>query len=212
MKLTFGPKTFRGLKTFAAYSLAGGSPAVFYRAVRIGEFTEVSITTSLAEAEWYHWYLDGGYVGRPAGPPKTVSVPTGDQLRVECIPTADADFDPVANAPEGYPARRTLWWTRSLDADVAYYRVEQQADGGEWSVLAEVPPEADQWGFSLLTGRLDDLKEYAWRITPIDLSGNEGVPILIGPELVVRTPNAPAFSVEFQSETQTVEFQEVANG
>jgi hypothetical protein len=208
MKLFF-PNWFAA-RWFAGRTLAGVSPAVFYSAVRIGETTEVLVATSLSEVAWYCWYVDGAYVGKTVGPTKSFQVPTGEQLRVECLPTADADFDPIANAPDGYPARRTLWWTRSLDANVAAYRVEQKASDGDWTTLAEVPPEADQWGFSVLTGRLDDLTVYTWRVTPIDAAGNEGTPITIGPETVVRTPDAPNFTAELDAETQTVEFAEAS--
>jgi len=209
MKFIFRPSTFAS-KTFACGTLAGvGVGALIaYSAVRIGEVTEVTVTTSLAGVLAYHWYADGAWVGQTSGPTRSFMVPEGEQLRLAVVPTADADFDPIAGAPAGWPGRRTLWWVRSLDTDVAAYRVEQQAGAGDWETLAEIPQATGQWDFSLVTGRLDDLTDYAWRITPIDAAGNEGTPITIGPERIVRTPDAPEFTIEFEEESETVEFSE----
>lgn len=212
MKLTFQARTFSALRTFATRTFAGGTPAVFYHAVRIGETTEVTVTTSLANVCWYCWYVDGAFVGKTTGPRKSFHVPAGEQFRLEVIPTANADFDPIANAPLGFPTRRTLWWTRGLDADTAKYRIEQREGEGDWTSIAEIPQKTNGWDFSTTTGRLADLTEYTWRIVPVDVAGNDGTPVTIGPELIVRTPDAPNFTIEYQPETETVLFEEVVSG
>jgi len=207
MKTTFGGKTF-GCRTFACLTLAGGLPAVALSIVRIGNVTEVTVVTSLADPVWYHWYLDGSYIGKTTGPRKSFHTPAGEQFRVEVRPTDDADFDPIANAPDGYPSRKTLWWVRSPDGDAAGYRVEQRIGSGEWSTIGEFPQAVGQWEFLIITGQLNDLAEYTWRITPLDAAGNAGTPITVGPEKIVRWPDAPNFTAEFDPETELVTFAE----
>jgi hypothetical protein len=185
------------------------SPLVSYSAVRIGETTEITVATGLADVAWYCWYVDGAYVGKTTGPTKTFQLAEGEQLRLEVIPTDDPDFDPIQNAPSGYPARRTLWWVRSLAVGAASYRVDQQEGAEEWETLALVPQETGKWDFSVTTDRLADLTAYTWRIVALDAAGNESNSLTIGPETIVRTPDAPNFSAAFDSDTQTVEFAEV---
>ena len=195
-------------RSFAAAAPASPAATVQYRTIRIGEVTEVTVSTSMADVLSYHWYLDGAWVGKTSGPTKSFMLGESEQLRLTAVPTTDPDFDPIAHAPAGWPGRRTLWWVRSIETDVATYRVEQQAAGGAWETLAEIPQNPGQWDFSFVTDRLDDLTEYTWRITPIDAAGNEGDPITVGPENIVRTPDAPKFTIEFDEQTQTVEFTE----
>lgn len=206
MKLTFRPRTFSALRTFATRTFAGGADAVFYHVVRIGETVEVTVTTTMSDVVWYFWYADGAYLGKTAGPTKTFQVPAGEQLRLDCVPTDQEDYDPLADPPEGYPSRRTLWWTRSLSADAAEYRIDQREGTDEWTTIAVVPQEIGKWDISIITGRLNDLTEYTWRIVALDAAGNESVPLTIGPERIVRRPDAPNFAVEFDTETERVTF------
>jgi hypothetical protein len=186
--------------------------ALTYLVVRIGDVVEVTVLGAGVGTLWYHWYLDGCWMGRTTEPTRTFQVPAGEQLRLEVIPTDQADFDPVQNAPAGYPARQTVWWIRSIDADLAGYRVQQQKAEGEWSTIAEVPQGA-QWDFSIITDRLDDLTRYTWRVVPLDLAGNEGQPLAMriahsahGNDMMVRYPDAPNFTAAFNPETRTVSF------
>jgi hypothetical protein len=211
---TFFGATWFGSRFFASPWFGGEVavvvPTVTYSVVRIGDTTEVTVTTTIPGVIWYHWYLDGSYVGKTAGPTKSFQVPAGDQLRVECVPTASEEFDVVANAPDGFPARRTLWWVRSLSTTVATYRVDQRIAAGDWITIAIAPHDAGKWEYSILTDRLDDLTEYTWRIVPVDLLGNDGTPITIGPETVVRWPDAPNFAAAFDPVASQVTFSEAA--
>jgi len=120
----------------------------------------------------------------------------------------DADADPAALAPTGQaPATRLLWWIRSLSADVEHYRVEQQADGGDWDLVATVAHDARAWSYEHRTGRLDDLTEYEWRVVPVDLAGNDGEPVATEVQVVVRVPDAPLFDIAFDEETGRVEYE-----
>jgi hypothetical protein len=203
---TFGAKTF-GCRTFWAISgRLVDSASVSYQIIRIGETTQVTVTALLPNVVWYCWYVDGAYVGKTSGPTKSFQVPAGEQFRLEVVPADQADFDPIANAPAGYPSRRTLWWVRSLSIDAANYRIDQREGAGDWTTIALVPQEAGKWDYSVITDRLEDLTEYTWRIVALDAAGNEADPLVIGPETIVRTPDATNFTAEFEAETQTIEF------
>lgn len=103
---------------------------------------------------------------------------------------------------------KTIWWVRSLASDVAEYRVEQQKDGGAWTVVATVPAIAGRWTYQQITDQLVDLASYAWRVVPVDTAGTDGTPIVIPAERVVRTPDAPDFTVSYDAGTQRVTFSE----
>ena len=173
---------------------------------RFGNVTHVVATSDLGGTVYFHWYVDGAWLGMSLGGEWDLFLPLGDQARVECIDTNDADFDAIAGAPAGWPARRTLWWVRSLAEDCDQYRVEQKLGAGDWSTVAIVHQEPNRWEFSVLTDRLDDLADYTWRIVPVDLAGNDGTPIEIGPERIVRTPDSPNYTISFDTETTKVTF------
>lgn len=176
-----------------------------YTAVPIEDAVRVEVTSDLAGTVRYHWYADGMYQGMTYEPWRLFRPEEGEQLRVEVLDTTDEDFDPLTNAPAGYPARRTLWWVRSLDADVEYYRIDQQQDGGAWAEVATVDAVAGQWDYQWTTARLDDLSDYAWRIVPVDAAGNDGTALAIAAERIVRTPDAPDFTLSLAGGAVTVE-------
>jgi len=181
-----------------------------YNQTRRGNVTTVNVTSSLSGVVYFHWYVDGVHVAATTSPEWTFRFEGGEQVRVEVVDTADPDFDTVAGAPAGWPARRLLWWTASVSADCAHYRVEQKKATGSWETVGLVHHQADQWAYQLLTDRLDDLTEYTWRIVPVDTAGNDGTAKTIGPETVVRTPDAPDFDISFDSGTTQVTFSEAA--
>jgi len=179
-----------------------------YQTTQIGDAVLVKVTSDLVGTVYYHWYLDGIHQGSTTAPEWTFSVAPGEQARVEVIDTLDPGFDAIAGAPASYSARRTIYWVASLAADVEAYRVEQQAEGGDWESLGLILATPGQWTYWTLSPRLDDLTEYTWRIVPIDLAGNDGSPVVIDEELVVRTPDAPFFTAAFDADTQRVTFTE----
>jgi hypothetical protein len=172
-----------------------------YSTVQIGDTTLVTVTSTLTPPVYYYWYLDGQYLGMTTIASRSFRLLVGDQSRVEVVDSNDPSMDPFEYAPEAYPARKTLFWIQSLAADVDHYRIDQQENGGDWGQIAIVPAIATQWSYMFLTARLDDLSSYAWRITPVDSIGNDGAPIEIGPELIVRTPDAPAFTASLNPST-----------
>ncbi len=173
---------------------------------RIGDLVTIEVTSNLTPPVHFHWYVDGVPVAETSAGSYTFHVPLGDQVRVEILDTTDPDFDALANAPDGYPARRELFWVRNTDAAVQHYRIEQQQDGGDWTILARVWQRPGVWEQRCRTERLTDLSTYSWRIVPVDTAGNDGTVLTIGPEKIVRTPDAPDFTVAFDDGTQKVTF------
>lgn len=178
--------------------------------VRNGDTTTLTATSDLVGDVFWHWYLDGAWVGRTTSGVRSFQLPAGEQVRVDVQDTTDDAYDPIANAPAGYPARRALWWTRSPADDVASYLVEQQQNGGAWTTAGTVWAVDDQWSYQFLTERLDDLSTYAWRVTAYDVAGNAGTALALGAEKIVRTPDAPDFDVAFDDDTQLVTFSEAS--
>ncbi len=207
MKWTFAAQSLSALWTLACGTLAGGTAVVTYLSVTVvADIAEVTVVTTMADVLYYCWYVDGEYVGQTTGPTRSFRVTGDEQLRVDVIPTDDPDFDPVANAPEGYPSRRKLWWIRSRGTTIDHYRVEQREGSGDWSTIATIPHDDGSWEYSAMTDRLDDLADYTWRIIPVDSAGNDGSPISLGPETVVRHPDAPQFTTAFSEADRTIEF------
>jgi hypothetical protein len=164
-----------------------------YAQQRIGDITRVHATSDLIGFVYYHWYLDGAYAGMTAVGWKDFTLTPDEQGRIEAVDTADPDFDPIAGGPDGYPARRTIEWVRSLEPNVRRYRIDQLIEGGNWQIAGYVENEG-HWLMRWTSGRLEDLTTYTWRIVPVDMFDNEGVNTTIGPEKIVRNPDAPRFS------------------
>lgn len=171
---------------------------------RQGNTTLVTVTPILTGTVFYFWYLDGIYSGLSLAPQKTFVLLHGTQSRLECVQTLDADFDPLDNAPPGYPAFRTLTFARSGDPTIARYEIQQQANGGSWTTIGYVRDNPAQWMYSFRTPRLTDLTTYAWQVIPISQSGNAGAAVSLSTEYVVRTPDAPFYSLSFNAGTSTV--------
>ncbi|NLE62138.1 MAG: hypothetical protein GX616_27590 [Planctomycetes bacterium] len=174
---------------------------------RIGEIVTVTVTSSLSGTVYYHWYLDGQWYGVSTIGERTFYLAAGEQARLAVVDTTDADFDYEAGNPEPYPARRILWWVRSLSTDLDYYRIDARKDGGDWSVVATVPRDGEAWDYQWTTGRLDDLTAYQWRVVPVDLAGNDGDPVATDAETIVRHPDGITFTVALE-ETGEITFTE----
>lgn len=174
-----------------------------YTIQRIGNVSTVTVHTSLA-APFFHWYLSGVYAGMTRSPRRSFHLPDGEHAHIDVMATTDADFDPVAGAPEFHPDRRTLWWLRSLSTDVAHYRVEQRKDAGSWETIATYQAVADGWDHQHVTDRLVDLADYEWRVIAVDAAGNDGSPVSLGSQTVVRQPDGPEWSYSFSAATDKV--------
>lgn len=174
-----------------------------YSQVRSGSVTTITVVSSLTGLVYYHWYVDGLYVATTTRPVYSLTLDDGEQVRIDAVDTNDPTFDPVLNAPQGYPARVSLWWTRSESLDAVMYRIFQQGPIGEY--LADIYAPPGQWSFSWITPRLVDRQIYIWDVYPIDAAGNVGASVsLILFASVLRVPDAPRFSATYSAGTQKV--------
>ena len=180
-----------------------------YQLSRVGDTVTVTVTSDLGSGVRYYWYYEGAYIGQTTGRSRIFRVEPGEQARIEVLDSTASDFDPIANAPTGWPARRTIWWTRSTDASATAYLVKQQKAGGDWTEVARVPAVAGVWAYYWITDRLDDLTEYNWSVAPVDAAGNVGTGAAVqevGADTIVRRPDAPAAAVTYDSGTNRVTF------
>lgn len=166
----------------------------------------VTVTSDLAGTVYFHWYVDGAFAGVTTAAARTFHVAAGGQARIDVFDAAEPVADPFAAAPAAYPRHRTVWWVRSLATDVAWYRVDEQQDGGDWAAIARVPHDEATWSYHVLTDRLTDLASYAWRVVPVDAAGNDGTPVAADALTVVGRPDAPNVTVAFDDDTQKATF------
>jgi len=183
-------------------------------ATRIGNVVTVRAITSLVESPvYYHWYLDGAHVGSGTAASFSFSVEQAGQGRVECVDTLDPNFDPLSAIPAQFPARFTVHWVRSLDAETREYVVQQRRVLPTSTPYAEIArlPATEAWDYILLSERLqgDYLYFYQWRILPVDPAGNlqnTGVPTVTPGVTVVRNPDAPNWNYTYDEGTDQVTF------
>ena len=160
----------------------------------VGDMVEVVATSDLGDP-WFYWYSNGAYVGRTSEGRRWFGRRFDQALRIGVLDSESESFDPIANAPDGFPPTRTLEWIRSTDADTAEYLIEEQIDGGDWEELARVRMQPGQWRYTYETDALADGSSYAWRVTPIDTVGNSGTAVTIAAETIVRRPDPPDIAV-----------------
>ena len=159
----------------------------------------------------FHWYVDGNYVATTSANTYSLALEDEERVRISVIDTNDPTFDPVLGAPEGFPARRTLRWVRSADFSADYYEVEQLRVGDPaWTVIARVQFDARKWSYTLRTAVLQDLSQYLWIVYGYNAEGNKGDGEAAGTETVVRTPDAPRFTLSLDEGTGKVTFAEAA--
>ena len=169
---------------------------VGYTSQRSGQLICVTVTSDLVGSPiFYHWYVDGAYSGFTQSTTKCFSLMAGEQARIIVQDTLLTTYDPIANAPEDFPSRRSIYWNRSVDTDVRKYLVEQNRAAAGWTALVFVPHDENRWEYVHITGRLDDLISYQFRVTPVDKAGNSGTAVTFSAETVVRRPDAPDFTV-----------------
>lgn len=180
---------------------------------RLGPLVEVIATSDEVPPVWFHWWIDGVYCGATGGDGSTQSgrtfhVGLDGQERIQVIDSTSESVDPATLGADAYPARRSLWFLRSLETGVDRYRIEQQQDGGQWTIIGRLTAREDAWAYTFGSGRLDDLSDYAWRAIPIDACGNDGTPISIASQTIVRPPDAPRFEASFDVGTARVTITE----
>lgn len=173
---------------------------------RIGHWTTVFVESDIVGEVWFHWYRDGVLVHSGQANSHTFYVGTGAQAEIVCMDTASPS---APDAPQAWPATRTVFWWPSMSGDIKEYRPEYQKDGGSWTAFGRVRHNPEKWLYQIETERLDDLSTYAFRVVPIDNAGNDGTAQEIESEIVVRTPDAERYSLTFSAGTSRVTFSAV---
>lgn len=176
---------------------------------KVVDFATIVTVTSDLTSPFYHWYISGRYAGMTLANRKAFFLPPGSQGRVTCQDTVDQDYDPYANAPDGYPNFRTVHWIRAIATDVDHYKIEEQKDSGGWTQKALVGHEESRWYYTWESGILVDLSSYEWRITPVDTNRNAGTAISYTAEKIVRVPDAPDFKFLYNATTDKITFAEL---
>jgi len=179
-------------------------------AVRFGNITQVTASSGLTGTVYYHWYVDGEHVARTTAPRYSFFFDTAEQRRIDVKATNNADYDGVLNAPLGYPVYRTIYWIRSVDTDVIRYKIQMQKDSGDWNTIGYAPHKDETWEYEFKSPALTDLSTYNFRVYPIDKAKNDGTVITLGAEKVVRTPDAPNFTLAYDADTDKMTFTEVS--
>jgi len=170
------------------------------------EYVTVEATSSLAGLIYYFWYIDGAFLARTTSNIYTFFIREGEQFRISVKDSNNSNYDYLTHAPVGYSARRTLFWTRCTDSDILKYNLEQNKAAGGWTDIGTVNDIPGQWSYMFVTERLDDLTSYQFRVLPVDQAGNEGTALTLTAETIVRTPDAPDYTVTFDPDTDKVTY------
>ena len=188
----------------------------FIAVADVGGTTTLMARSWLREPVFFLWWVNGIFQGKTLDGGKVVRPEDGEQLRVELFDTRNPSFDPSLILVQSATGRRRIFWTRSLDANIAAYRIDGQAGtggpfmvgGSSWQTLATVAAD-DTWQYAWLSDPCADLAPVAWRIVPLDAAGNAGTAKVISAEMIVRTPDAPRWAFELDSVSRQVTFSAV---
>ncbi len=163
-----------------------------------------AVADSIFARPYYHWYLNGSFIRTTRENTCGFTLDYGEQALVGCIDTTYPDFDPIANAPEGYPAVFTLYFIRSLSADVKEYLVQQKITGSDWEDLGKIIHDESIWEYTYETPRLNDGVSYEWQSVPYDILDNPGTPQTVEAIIMRRVPDAPSFDVAYSGVTEKI--------
>jgi len=174
---------------------------------RVGSVTLLKAASNLTPTVYFHWYVDGVFVGRSPDGQYAVSIGASETKTIDVVDSTDIAFDVYAAPTRRYASRRQIGWIRSLDANIASYLVEQFIAAGSWATIATVPHDDRTWEYRVQTPVLADLAVYSWRVTPVHNNGNSGTALaIVGPLTHVNRPTPPVRSVTFDAGTTKVTF------
>lgn len=142
-------------------------------------------TSNLSDPTYYVW-VNGVLVGETLETEWLVSVGLGDQVQFSV-------FDDSSSVPpEYYPAQAKLRWLGRDGSSV--FRVEQKVSG-EWELIG-LPPFRLSNVYQHVTGPLDDVTTYEFRVVPVDEDGRLGTTLDFALEMV-RYPDSPEQTMQF---------------
>lgn len=157
----------------------------------------IEVVSNLGGTVFFHWWIDGAYLGMTVTGRMEFQVADGEQSRITVHDTTDAAFDPIGSgqAPRFPPARMTAAWYKSLEADTAYYQVwmkeETNVPAEEYHLIGTVPHDPARWLYTFLSPRSRGFG-FSFDIRPVDKAGNIGTAMVqVGPPLTIAQPLAP---------------------
>lgn len=170
---------------------------------RAGDAVRVFATSDIATPIFY-WYFDGSYVGETQSGERFFVLSPGEQARIMVLDNAIANFDPIADAPDMYPARVTVEFIRSPDPDIDHYLI-YEVKNTVHTLVAKIMRNGEQWAYRYITPRLTDLATYQWRVDTVDRAGNVQSYTITKGRTCVRWPDAPNWTASMPSTDIIVE-------
>lgn len=147
--------------------------------------------TSILSSPFYHFWLDGNYLGRNQTGIQTVRIEAGNRAAVTVRVTRSSSYDVDQAIPESFSGIVSVEWVRSTGGDVREYLLETRivGDAQGFVPVARVPARG-QWRYTAKTPVLTDDQDWNLRVVPVDNFGNRGTRILYGARRVIRAPDA----------------------
>jgi hypothetical protein len=168
--------------------------------------TAVSDLTGIV---YFHWYLDGVYMGVSRSGVFEFSPPPGEQFLLRPIDTNNAAFDPITSGPGAPPQRMTLHWHPPADTDVDHYEVYETLEdvAPVTTLVAKIPHDDGVWLYTYLSPRFRGAG-FSYEIRPVDRAGNVRDPGLVVLEFApsIQAPLAPNWTFTFDEGTTRVTF------
>jgi len=174
---------------------------------RAGARALVSVTTNLSGSVYYHWYVNGRWIGVTQRPQHWFHVQDERrQIEIECVATKWSRFDHELHRPLQYHGHPLVSWIRSASTDVAHYLAQYRQDAGEWTTFQQVRHVAGRWQYRVTAPLLADGSAYEFRVVPVNTSAVAGTPIVLDTVTVVRTPPVTAYVCTYDEDTDRVTF------
>lgn len=146
-------------------------------------------------------YVDGdlvaSYDSEVAIFERIVSVQPGDSVNIEVLDEAGVLPSPA------FPSRASLNWTAVPDG--ARYIIEEYVDSS-WETVANLKANG-RTAFTWLSRRLESDQQHQFRITARDSVNNDATATTVS-FFIVRIPDAPATTMEYNSIDGTVTIAE----
>lgn len=180
--------------------------------IAFGDVVMVAITDNLQSAGlgWVDWYIDGVHLVRTSDRKLALPLDKGSQAQVTARVQRFAE-EPAPDVVElGQQTGKalTIEWIRATAADTQGYIV-QQATGqstpasNAWTTIFELPHD-QRWRYRVTTPPLVSGTYYWHRVRTIDVAGNIGADLTLGPSLSGAAPDAPTVAMSFSNSTQRV--------
>lgn len=175
-----------------------------------GTFT-LTVTSSLSNpAPWFHWYLDGVWLGRTRANSFTVAIEPGQGGLFEAVDTQNDNFDPFANAPR-QPSSLNIYWPRVITAQpIAYYLVLIENGAGTYLDEKRIPADPEAWDYEYRSRHISSLEDEL--VVSVSAVTNMNLILPVIPSLslggIAGGEIPPAISIAHNSGDLTLTFSE----